>query len=235
LGSGTPALTGEHTLPTVIFTPEAFRLRTPPGTDAPALLDAWAATAPGAQSARRAVEEFQALNVSAATTSSDTGAEGEAAGAITAALAVASRLLVGDQGTQIAYVNASGFDTHANQAATQQRLLTDLASGIARFEQELVAAHRDDRVLLITVSEFGRRVAENGSGGTDHGKASVQFAVGPMVKGGVYGELDLAHLDDGDVAAQIDARSLYAAALDWLGGPAEEILQGRFDPLGVLA
>jgi uncharacterized protein (DUF1501 family) len=104
-----------------------------------------------------------------------------------------------------------------------------------RFEQTLAAADVDDRVLLMTVSEFGRRVAENGSGGTDHGKAGVQFLVGPMVNGGVHGEPNLGALDDGDVAAQIDTRSLYTAALDWLGGPADEVLGGKFDPLGVIA
>ena len=87
-------------------------------------------------------------------------------------------------------------------------------------------------MLLVTVSEFGRRVAENGSAGTDHGKASVAFAVGPSVRGGVYGSADLANLDDGDIAATVDTRSLYTAAIDWLDGPSADVLGGSFDPLG---
>jgi uncharacterized protein (DUF1501 family) len=236
LGGGTPALAAEHVLPTVVFTPDAFVLTPPRRTDGFALLDAWATTATDAADARRAVEVFQELATAAASpTPGAPGNEGEVTGDISAALDVAARLLVAGKGAQVVYVNTSGFDTHANQAKTQERLLGDLAASIVHFEQTLAAAHLDDRVLLMTVSEFGRRVAENGSGGTDHGKAGVQFLVGPMVKGGVYGEPDLGALDDGDVAAQIDTRSLYTAALDWLGGPADEVLGGTFDALGVIA
>jgi uncharacterized protein (DUF1501 family) len=238
LGGGTPALAAEHVLPTVVFTPDAFVLTPPRRTDGKALLDAWTTTATAAADARRAVDVFQQLGTPAAPAppaGAAPGNEGEVAGDITAALDVAARLIVTGKGTQVIYVNSSGFDTHANQAKTQERLLGDLATGIVRFEQTLAGAHLDDRVLLMTVSEFGRRVAENGSGGTDHGKAGVQFLVGPMVKGGVYGEPNLGTLDDGDVAAQIDTRSLYTAALDWLGGPADEVLGGKFDALGVIA
>ncbi len=237
LGGGTPALAADHARPTSVFEPAAFRLRPPRGSRSGALVDAWAATAPGAADARRAVDVFSTLDLTSppAASGADPGAEGEGAGDITAALGITAQLLAASEETQVVYVNTSGFDTHANQAATQKRLLSDLATGIARFETSLAAAHIDDRVLLITVSEFGRRVAENGSGGTDHGKASVQFAVGPMVTGGVHGQIDLGHLDDGDVVADIDTRSLYTAAIDWLGGPADEVLDGRFDPLGVVA
>jgi uncharacterized protein (DUF1501 family) len=233
LGGGTPALAAGHVRPTVVFSPDAFALHPPAGADGAALLDAWAASATGAPDARAAVGVFQHLSAAAAP-AADPGNEGEVAGDITASLDVAARLITSGDGAQVIYVNTSGFDTHANQAKTHERLLGDLATGITRFEQSLAAAHVDDRVLLMTVSEFGRRVAENGSGGTDHGKAGVQFLVGPMVRGGVYGEPDLGALDDGDVVATIDPRSLYTAALDWLGGPADEVLGGSFDPLGVV-
>jgi uncharacterized protein (DUF1501 family) len=237
LGGGTPALAADRARATSVYAPAAFKLQPPRASRSAALLDAWAATAPGAADARHAVDVFSKLDLSTPNQSAapDPGAEGEGAGDITAALAIAAQLLAAGDGTQLVYVNTSGFDTHANQAATQKRLLADLATGIARFETSLAAAHLDDRVLLITVSEFGRRVAENGSAGTDHGKASVQLAVGPMVKGGVHGQIDLGRLDDGDVAAGIDTRSLYAAALEWLGGPADEVLGGRFDALGLVA
>ncbi|HEY1281761.1 MAG TPA: DUF1501 domain-containing protein, partial [Acidimicrobiales bacterium] len=171
LGGGTPALAAEHVLPTVVFTPDAFVLTPPRRTDGSALLDAWATTATDAADARRAVEVFQELATAAASpTPGAPGNEGEVTGDISAALDVAARLLVAGKGAQVVYVNTSGFDTHANQAKTQERLLGDLAASIVHFEQTLAAAHLDDRVLLMTVSEFGRRVAENGSGGTDHGK-----------------------------------------------------------------
>ncbi len=234
LGGGSPALAAEHVRSTVVYSPDSFALHPPAGADGAALRRAWAATATGAPDAEQAVDVFQHLSAPPAS-AADPGDEGEVAGDITASLDVAARLIAGGHGAQVIYVNTSGFDTHANQARTHERLLGDLATGIARFEQTLTAAHVDDRVLLMTVSEFGRRVAENGSGGTDHGKAGVQFLVGPMVRGGVYGEPDLGALDDGDVAAQIDTRSLYTAALEWLGGPADEVLGGSFDPLGAVA
>ena len=90
-------------------------------------------------------------------------------------------------------------------------------------------------MLVITTSEFGRRVAENGSG-TDHGEASVHFLAGGRVNGGqVVGQADLAKLDSGDLPIEIDTRSVYAAALDWLGGPTDEILGGHYDRHDLLA
>ena len=83
----------------------------------------------------------------------------EAAGDITAALGITAQLLAASHETQVVYVNTSGFDTHANQAATQKRLLSDLATGIARFETSVASAHIDDRVLLLTVSESFWKVA----------------------------------------------------------------------------
>ena len=76
-----------------------------------------------------------------------------------------------------------------------------------------------DRVMVVTTSEFGRRVRENGSGGTDHGNGGLQFVFGPVVNGGVvHGGYDLDALDDGDLPLAIDTRSVYQAALEWLGG-----------------
>ena len=90
--------------------------------------------------------------------------------------------------------------------------------------------------MLITTSEFGRRVAQNGSDGTDHGNAGAQFLLGPTVNGGqVVGELDLINLINGDVPTTVDTRSLYSVALDWLGGPTDELLGGPHDRLGLVA
>jgi uncharacterized protein (DUF1501 family) len=156
------------------------------------------------------------------------------AGPITAALALAARLVVAQPAVRVVHVNATGFDTHADQAPQQQRLLADFASGASGFFGALDQAGAGDRALLMTVSEFGRRVVPNGSNGTDHGKASVQFVMGRSVKPGVYGTLDLANVDDGDVRADVDPRSLYTIALDWLGVPVEAVLDRRYDTLGLL-
>ena len=149
-------------------------------------------------------------------------------------LAVAAELVRDEPAVRVIQVMGGGFDTHAAQADTQARLLADLADGVAGFFTTLAGSGDAERVMLVTVSEFGRRVAENGSGGTDHGKAGVQFVVGPAVKGGVYGQYDLGALDDGDLPPRVDPGSLYTLALDWLGAPVEEILGRRFDTLGVI-
>ncbi len=81
----------------------------------------------------------------------------------------------------------------------------------------------------MSTSEFGRRVTENGSGGTDHGTASVQFLIGSGK--GLYGNFDLKNLVDGDLPITVDTRSVYATALDWLGGPSDEILGNSYSRL----
>jgi uncharacterized protein (DUF1501 family) len=139
-------------------------------------------------------------------------------------------------GTRVITVGISGFDTHANQATTHADLLADVAAGIAGFFAQLDATGHRAEVMLITTSEFGRRVGQNGSDGTDHGKAGAQFLLGPTVNGGqVVGELDLINLINGDVPTTVDTRSLYSAALDWLGGPTDELLGGPHDRLDLVA
>jgi uncharacterized protein (DUF1501 family) len=148
---------------------------------------------------------------------------------VTGLLEAAAGIIELGIGTQVVVVSVTGFDTHADQADRQAPLLTDVAQGLDGFLSTMAAKGHADDVLVLTISEFGRRVAENGSG-TDHGQASVQFLAGAGVHGGqVVGSADLAHLDDGDLPIQIDTRCLYAAALDWLGGPTDEILHGHFD------
>ena len=131
-------------------------------------------------------------------------------------------------------VSGVGFDTHANQATEHQTLLADLATGVSSFFTTLATSGRADRVLLITTSEFGRRAQQNGSDGSDHGHGGVHFAAGPAVHGGLHGTIDLGALADGDLAASVDTRSLYAAGLDWLGGPSAELLDGHKDTYGLI-
>jgi uncharacterized protein (DUF1501 family) len=129
-------------------------------------------------------------------------------------------------GTRLFYVNLDGFDTHANQGPTHTTLLADLADSVANFYRILKTTGDDKRVRLMTFSEFGRRVQENSSKGTDHGAASCLFVVGPSVKGGVVGKHpSLADLDAGDLKYHTDFRRVYATQLDrWLGCDSKTVL-----------
>ncbi|MEZ5179144.1 MAG: DUF1501 domain-containing protein [Acidimicrobiales bacterium] len=155
------------------------------------------------------------------------------AGDVTAGLQVAANLIAANLGTRVIVVNAGGFDTR-QPGHHHRALLADLGGGIARFQQAVAKSGQAARVLLVTTSEFGRRARENGSG-TDHGNGGTHLVVGPGVKGSIVGTPNLAKLDpQGDVAASIDVRSLYAVALSWLGGPVDEVLGRSWDTYGVL-
>ena len=134
-------------------------------------------------------------------------------------------------GTRIFYVSLDGFDTHANQSTAHSNLLGDLASSVAAFYQTLKTSGHDRRVRLMTFSEFGRRVKENGSRGTDHGAASCMFVAGPSVKGGVVGKHpSLADLDADDLKFHTDFRRVYATLLDgWLGCDSKAVLARQWD------
>jgi uncharacterized protein (DUF1501 family) len=148
-------------------------------------------------------------------------------------LQTALHLLTGNLGARIIVVSASGFDTHANQLVTHEQLYADLAHGLVSFVDAVEAAGLSDRVLLVTTSEFGRRVHENGSGGTDHGAGGLSLVVGP-VNPGVHGELDLGSLQDGDLRPSVEPRTLYTACLDWLGFDPAVALGRRYDDVALL-
>lgn len=136
-------------------------------------------------------------------------------------------------GTRIFYTSLDGFDTHANQLGTHAALLSELSDAVAAFQRDLSESGQADRVALLTFSEFGRRVAENASGGTDHGAAAPLFVVGPVATAGLIGShpsLDV--LDDGDVKHHTDFRRVYASLLEgWLGCPSAAVVGAGFDPL----
>jgi uncharacterized protein (DUF1501 family) len=134
-------------------------------------------------------------------------------------------------GTRIFYVNLEGFDTHNGQNVPHHNLLAELADAVAGCFQALKTTGHDGRVRLMTFSEFGRRVYENGSRGTDHGAASCLFVAGPSVKGGVVGKHpSLADLDAGDLKFHTDFRSVYATQLDgWLGCDSKAVLGAKWD------
>lgn len=141
-------------------------------------------------------------------------------------LKVFAQMIVQDIGTKLFYVNLGGFDTHARQADGHANLLAQVSSSISAFLADLKAENKDKDVLVMVFSEFGRRVKENGSNGTDHGAASVMFFAGGAVKGDLYGAYPaLNDLDDGDLKYKVDFRDAYATILEtWLGTSADRVL-----------
>jgi len=132
--------------------------------------------------------------------------------------------------TRVYYVTLGGFDTHANQANGHANLLRQVGDALAAFYRDMKAQGNSGRVLTMVFSEFGRRVRQNASGGTDHGTAAPMYFVGDMVKPGLLGtHPSLTDLDEGDLKFNVDFRSIYASVLDrWMGAPSEKVLGGRF-------
>jgi uncharacterized protein (DUF1501 family) len=150
-------------------------------------------------------------------------------------LKTVASLILGDSETSVYYLSLGSFDTHINQAGQQKRLFKELNEALAAFSAELKAQGRWDDVLVATFSEFGRRVAQNASGGTDHGTANQMFFLGGSLKQkGLLNELpDLSDLDAGDLKFKVDFRQVYATLLErWLGTNSEEILGKKFETLG---
>jgi uncharacterized protein (DUF1501 family) len=133
-------------------------------------------------------------------------------------LELVSRLLKSGSQARVFYTSQGGYDTHASQLQTQAKLLGELSSSLKAFLDDLKEARLDDRVLVLAFSEFGRRVAENDSQGTDHGTAGPVFLAGPRVAPGLHGATpSLANLEAGDLKSPIDFRDLYSTILDqWL-------------------
>jgi uncharacterized protein (DUF1501 family) len=138
------------------------------------------------------------------------------------------RLINKSLGTRLYYASINGFDTHGAQAESHESLLGEVSSAIGGFFNTL--GQNAGRVTLITYSEFGRRVKENGSRGTDHGAASCMFVAGPKVTGGLVGKHPkLDDLTDGDLKFTTDFRSVYATLLDqWLGVDSKSVLGEKF-------
>ncbi len=147
-------------------------------------------------------------------------------------LKLIAQMVAAELPARIYYVSLDGFDTHAQQEGGHAALLAELGGAILAFQRDLVGHGLADKVLLSTFSEFGRRVSENGSLGTDHGAASMLFALSPN-KGGLYGtHPSLTDLEDGDLKQTSDFRSVYASLLNWLQIPSEPVLGERFAPIG---
>jgi uncharacterized protein (DUF1501 family) len=146
---------------------------------------------------------------------------------------IAAALIQQRIGARILSVELDGFDTHAKQELRHEYLLATWNDALTAFLDDLHGTPAADRVVVLAFSEFGRRVTENASAGTDHGTAGPMFLVGPRVKGGIYGKhASLADLDDGDLKFTTDFRSVYATAIEgWLGVDSKTVLGGVHEPL----
>lgn len=152
-------------------------------------------------------------------------------------LSTVAQLIDAGMATRIYYVALDGFDTHSEQKDAHASLLAELGDAVKAFVDDLAGHHHADRVLVMSFSEFGRRVRENASRGTDHGAAAPMFLAGGKVKPGLVGKHpSMTDLDDGDLKHHTDFRQVYAAVLkNWLGWSPAEILGGEYAPADVLA
>lgn len=143
-------------------------------------------------------------------------------------------LIFSDINTKVYYVSLGSFDTHINQEMQQQRLFKEMNDAVAAFTKDLKANNRFNDVLLFSFSEFGRRVAQNASGGTDHGTANNMFLLGGALKQkGLLNSLpNLSDLDEGDLKYQVDFKSVYATILNrWLGADDVKVLGKKFEQM----
>ncbi|WP_341841700.1 DUF1501 domain-containing protein [Chitinophaga caseinilytica] len=148
-----------------------------------------------------------------------------------------AELIMTDINTSVYYVSHGSFDTHVGQQNQQQRLFSQLSDALAPFVADLKKNHRFEDVLVMTFSEFGRRVAQNASGGTDHGTANNMFLVGGGLKekGILNDGPNLTDLKDGDLQFKVDFKSVYATLLKkWLGADDAAILQQSYEHLSFI-
>ena len=130
-----------------------------------------------------------------------------------------------------------GYDTHSSQLGDQEKLLAELDDSLDAFYRDLVEHGQDQRVVVMTYSEFGRRVEDNGSGGTDHGSAGPMFVLGSRVTGGLFGTPpSLTDLDpDGNLKFTTDFRQVYASILaNWIDADPNPVLKGNYPTLSFL-
>lgn len=228
-----------------VRTIESFRLNSAQGFDARAAIERVLASPGGEAGTPRPVSDLEYIRRAAVSACAnarrlDGVGGGEAAGypgfALARRLREIATLIAAEFGPRIYYTSLGGFDTHARQNTQHPNLLAELGQSVRAFFADLRDRGLDERVVLMTFSEFGRRAAENGSFGTDHGAAAPLFVAGPGVRAGVVGPPpNLEALVDGDVPHSVDFRSVYADLLDgWLELPSQEILGGRFPTVALI-
>ena len=157
-------------------------------------------------------------------------------GQLAASLNIVARMIGGGLPTRVYYASQGGFDTHAGQINAHQRLMTEFNDAVTAFVSDLKQQGNFERVLLMTFSEFGRRVQENANGGTDHGAAAPMFVLGGAIKPGLFGKYpSLTDLDLGDLKFNTDFRSVYGTVLDrWLKAPSQTVLGRKFSSLAIV-
>ncbi|MBT6581729.1 MAG: DUF1501 domain-containing protein [Bacteroidetes Order II. Incertae sedis bacterium] len=176
-------------------------------------------------------------------TASETGAnltEYPSTNGLSGNMAITARLIRGGLGANLYHLNLGGFDTHSSQISRHRSLMDQLSAAISAFMTDLATDGLDQEVLVMTFSEFGRRVYQNGSGGTDHGTSAPLFMFGGGVTGGIIGEqpslTDLA--PGGNLKHGIDFRGLYSSILrDWFGLSEDDVLDvmgASFTPLPII-
>lgn len=141
-------------------------------------------------------------------------------------------LIMSDINTKVYYLSLGSFDTHVNQENQQKRLFTELNDAIAAFVKDMKDNNRFQDVMIMTFSEFGRRVAQNASGGTDHGTANNMFFIGGGLKqkGLINAMPDLTNLNEGDLIHTVDFKNVYATVLrKWLDADDKDILGKQYD------
>lgn len=155
---------------------------------------------------------------------------------LAAQLATVAALISGGLSTKVYSVEMGGFDTHNNQKNRHDNLMNQLGSAVGAFMKDLKAHGQSKRVVVMAFSEFGRRVKENASGGTDHGVAGPMFVAGEGIKGGLYGKYpSLTRLDKGDLIHTVDFRSVYATVIDdWLACDHKKALGKSWKKLGFI-
>jgi uncharacterized protein (DUF1501 family) len=154
-------------------------------------------------------------------------------------LQLVARLIAGGLPTRVFYISQGGYDTHTNQRGAQDARLKELADAVKAFTDDLTALGEFQRVTMMTFSEFGRRLTENGGRGTDHGAAAPMFIIGGgRLQSGLVGahpSLAPADLEDGDIKFGTDFRSVYATLLqDWLKTPSASILGRQFNTVPLI-
>jgi len=156
--------------------------------------------------------------------------------ALSRQLEMVAKMIRAELPTRVYYVAMGGFDTHANQLNNHQRLMDQFAKAMRAFYHELEATGHRSRVVSLAFSEFGRRVQQNASGGTDHGCAGPSFVFGEHVNPGILGaHPSLTQLDKGDLVHSLDFRSLYTDLLqDWMKMDATQALGKNYPSAGIL-
>jgi uncharacterized protein (DUF1501 family) len=158
-------------------------------------------------------------------------------GRLGSALQLTAQMIVTEPSVKICHVAIGGFDTHQDESTRQTALLSEVDTAVSAFMQDMAAHGQADRVVLMTWSEFGRRINENGSKGTDHGAAAPLFIVGKPIRGGLHGEQPslTSTIDSGNLKHTVDFRSVYQTLIrDWLQGDATSVLGAAYPELPLI-